>query len=239
MCLTVLSVHQKLITMGPIHEIMANFSVFGPKILFYVENVRRDWVPLPIVIFYYGDRVGKLCLTVDKKLITMGPIHGIHVTGYLLIPFKYQKKKSERFSESSSQRCIYNNFTPTWHPTPTDTSVFCAGKLKASNGGIFVPWGGLEHYSTYYEVLVNPAAAAAASAAAGTRVEFAPASGGFVPAGAVAGGCSARGDTLYVGQTSSPHRGNVIPGKVHHGQLFYGYMGKEYSSSHYNVLVAR
>ena len=64
-----LVVHNKLITMGSIQGMMAYFSVSCPKMLFYIENTGRDSVPLPIIIFYYGDRRGKLCLTGNDNLL--------------------------------------------------------------------------------------------------------------------------------------------------------------------------
>ncbi len=64
----------KSIAVHPGQEMMAYFSLSGPNILFYMENMLRDLVPLPIIIFYHGERRGKLCLTVvDNKLITMRP----------------------------------------------------------------------------------------------------------------------------------------------------------------------
>ncbi len=44
---------------------MAYFSLSGPNILFYIQNTRRDPVPLAIIIFYYGERMGKLCLIIQ------------------------------------------------------------------------------------------------------------------------------------------------------------------------------
>ncbi len=41
----------KLNTIHPGQEILAHFSLSGPNILFYIENVGRDLVPLAIIIF--------------------------------------------------------------------------------------------------------------------------------------------------------------------------------------------
>ncbi len=43
-------------TVGPGQEIVADFSVSGPSVLLGIESLVRDWVPLPIMIFYYGER---------------------------------------------------------------------------------------------------------------------------------------------------------------------------------------
>ncbi len=96
LCLTI---DKKLITMGLIHGMMANISVSGPKIRFHIENMGRDWVSLPIIFFYYGDRSGKLCLTIDKKLITMGPINGMManlsvISQYLLLRYCFIQSTS-------------------------------------------------------------------------------------------------------------------------------------------------
>ncbi len=45
--------------------------------LFYIENMGKDWVPLVIMIFYYGDRAGNLRLTVDEYFTTLGPGKGM------------------------------------------------------------------------------------------------------------------------------------------------------------------
>ncbi len=52
---------EELITMGPVQGMMAYFSLSGPKMLFYIEDMRKDLVPLPIIIFFVmgiGDRLG-------------------------------------------------------------------------------------------------------------------------------------------------------------------------------------
>ena len=62
--------------MGPGQGMMATFSVCGPNILFYMENIGRDWFLLGIMIFYYGDRAGELCLSVVQYLTIVGPGQG-------------------------------------------------------------------------------------------------------------------------------------------------------------------
>ena len=52
---------------------LAYFSLSGPNVLFYIENMRSDPVPIAIAIFYYGERSGKLCLAVHDNMTTMTP----------------------------------------------------------------------------------------------------------------------------------------------------------------------
>ncbi len=56
---------------------MAYFSLSGPNIPSYVENLMKDPVPVAIIILYYGETRQKLCLTVDIKLTTMCPGEGM------------------------------------------------------------------------------------------------------------------------------------------------------------------
>ena len=47
---------------------MAYFSLPGPNALFCIENMERDLVPLPIIIFNYGDRPRNMCLNVRYQI---------------------------------------------------------------------------------------------------------------------------------------------------------------------------
>ncbi len=56
---------------------MAHFSLSGPNILFHIENMGRDLVRLGMIMFYYGERRGKLCLIASNRWSTMHPGQGI------------------------------------------------------------------------------------------------------------------------------------------------------------------
>ena len=50
---------KKMVPVGPGQEVLANFPVSGPNVLLDILNMARDWVPPPIIIFYYGETAGK------------------------------------------------------------------------------------------------------------------------------------------------------------------------------------
>lgn len=78
-----------------------------------------------------------------------------------------------------------------------------------------------------FEVLVN------------CNYEWRSASDGNVPAGAIVGGRTKTGETLYVGRAS--HCGITTPGKVHpsHRCLYLPFGWKEHRYTHYEVLCSR
>lgn len=92
--------------------------------------------------------------------------------------------------------------------------------------GCHIPWGCAERGVHKYEVLCYQR---------GTWVE---ATNGKVPDGAVKGGYSEKGETLFIGRAN--HRGNFIPGKVHpsHKVCYVSYGGKEVPYQSYEVFVA-
>ncbi|KAF2884505.1 hypothetical protein ILUMI_21679 [Ignelater luminosus] len=62
-------------------------------------------------------------------------------------------------------------------------------------------------------------------------------SGGYIPPGAVPGGRTNTGETLYIGRVH--HGGSETVGKVHpsHGCLYIPYGGNEVSYKQYDILV--
>ncbi len=65
--------------MRPGQGILACFSLSGPNIVLIWKTWAENRFHLPFLIFYYGERIAKLCLTVDVKLTTMHPGQGIMV----------------------------------------------------------------------------------------------------------------------------------------------------------------
>lgn len=101
------------------------------------------------------------------------------------------------------------------------------GKLVASHGVMYVPWGGEEHGLEEYETLIVPANA----------VNWVGSSGGEILPNAIPGGVSLDGETLYIGRTQ--HEDTLTVGKVHpsHGTLYISYGGAEIGFDSYELLV--
>ena len=99
------------------------------------------------------------------------------------------------------------------------------GKLCASHGCAYVPWGGLEHGKPQYQVLV------------GGPNNWVRTSGSNVPPGAFPGGQSEDGEPLFVGRVN--HEGSLTTGKVQqsHGVCYISFGGQELGFPEYEVLM--
>lgn len=89
----------------------------------------------------------------------------------------------------------------------------------------YVSYGGAEHPKDHYQVLCEQ------------RFEWVPTFGGHVPPGAVEGGKTSDGESLYIGRV---HHDNAITvGKVHpsHGVCYVPFDGKEVAHDSYETLV--
>ncbi|XP_030761870.1 uncharacterized protein LOC115886738 [Sitophilus oryzae] len=91
----------------------------------------------------------------------------------------------------------------------------------------YVAYGGSEHELTQYQVLCEQ------------RFDWLPSGGGNIPPGAVEGGRTADGESLFIGRVY--HDGALSIGKVHpsHGVCYVPFDGKEVGHSNYEVLVLR
>ncbi|XP_050311628.1 uncharacterized protein LOC126747168 [Anthonomus grandis grandis] len=91
----------------------------------------------------------------------------------------------------------------------------------------YVAYGGAEHAKGQYQVLCEQ------------RFDWVPTSGGHVPPGAVEGGKTSDGETLYVGRVH--HDGACTVGKVHpsHGVCYIPFDGREVGHDSYEILVLR
>ncbi|XP_063980312.1 natterin-4-like isoform X1 [Diachasmimorpha longicaudata] len=98
-------------------------------------------------------------------------------------------------------------------------------KAKPEHGIAYVPYGGNEIMKHDFEVLMP------------VEFRWVPSRHGQVPHGAVEGGRTSTGETLYVGRTI--HNGVPCVGKVHpsHGSLYIPYSGREIPFREYEVLV--
>lgn len=102
------------------------------------------------------------------------------------------------------------------------------GKIVPSHQCIYVPYAGSEKRHDQYEYLVRPAYGS---------IDWVPAHDGLIPSGAVMGGRTSNGETLYIGRAY--HQGSWVIGKVHssHRVLYIPFGGDEISISDYEVLV--
>ncbi|XP_026759335.2 C3 and PZP-like alpha-2-macroglobulin domain-containing protein 8 isoform X2 [Galleria mellonella] len=100
------------------------------------------------------------------------------------------------------------------------------GKLVASHGCAYVPWGGQEHGKPTYQVLV------------GGPNNWVPTNGSNVPPGAFPGGQTEDGETLFIGRVR--HEGSVTTGKVQqsHGVCYISFGGQELGFPDYEILMA-
>lgn len=100
------------------------------------------------------------------------------------------------------------------------------GKLIASHGTSYVPWGGQENPVSDYEVLCD------------FRGTWVASSGGSIPPNAVPGGQSEEGEPLYIGRVV--HEGSLQVGKVQasHNVCYIPYGGQELGFQDYEVLVS-
>ncbi|CAH2102819.1 unnamed protein product [Euphydryas editha] len=100
------------------------------------------------------------------------------------------------------------------------------GKLVASHGCAYIPWGGQEHGKPQYQVLV------------GGRNHWVPTSGSNIPPGAFPGGQSEDGEPLFIGRVR--HEGSVTTGKVQqsHGVCYISFGGQELGFPEYEILMS-
>lgn len=100
------------------------------------------------------------------------------------------------------------------------------GKVLSSHGVCYVPWGGGEHGKPDYEILT------------GSGVHWVQSVDGQLPPGAVPGGNSEDGETLYIGRAT--HEGTQTVGKVQpsHKVCYIPFGGQELSYPEYEVLVS-
>ena len=94
----------------------------------------------------------------------------------------------------------------------------------------YVVHSGHEHKYHNFEVLtVRP----------GVELVWTPTNGGNIPAGAVPGGVTAHGETLYIGRHMQGR--SMVIGKVHpsHGCAYIGYDGHEIKCHQYEILCER
>lgn len=98
------------------------------------------------------------------------------------------------------------------------------GKVLINNN-CHVPYNGVEHSMSTFEVLIN------------SNYQWAPSSNGQVPHNAILGGRTSTGEQLYVGRAT--HCGVMTPGKVHpsHGCIYIPFSWKEHRYTNYEVLV--
>ncbi|XP_063216418.1 uncharacterized protein LOC134527556 [Bacillus rossius redtenbacheri] len=99
------------------------------------------------------------------------------------------------------------------------------GKVVPGHGGMFVAWGGQEHSKFDYEVYCHP------------HVAWEQGAYGSVPYGAVVGGHTSSGETLYVGRVL--HSGTLTPGKIQpsHRVCYISFGGQEIPFDTYEVLI--
>ncbi|XP_044268897.1 uncharacterized protein LOC123014086 [Tribolium madens] len=99
------------------------------------------------------------------------------------------------------------------------------GKLLASHGTAYVPWGGQENGVAEYEVLCD------------FPGNWVACSGANIPPNAVTAGQSEDGEPLYVGRVV--HDGSLTVGKVQpsHGVVYIAYGGTELGFQDYEILV--
>ncbi|XP_055635915.1 uncharacterized protein LOC129775323 isoform X2 [Toxorhynchites rutilus septentrionalis] len=100
------------------------------------------------------------------------------------------------------------------------------GKVVASHGLCYVPWGGAENPIAEYEVLCD---------AVGS---FVSASGSEIPPNAIPAGESEDGEPLFIGRVS--HEGTQTVGKVQpsHGVCYIPYGGQELAFADYEIYVS-
>ncbi|KAJ8979375.1 hypothetical protein NQ317_003074 [Molorchus minor] len=100
-------------------------------------------------------------------------------------------------------------------------------KVIPSKDVAYVPYGGQEHAKDRFQVLCEQ------------RFDWVPAHGGIVPPGAVDGGRTSSGETLYIGRVH--HQGSHTVGKVHpsHRVCYIPFDGKEIPYQQYEILILR
>ncbi|CAG9764549.1 unnamed protein product [Ceutorhynchus assimilis] len=100
-------------------------------------------------------------------------------------------------------------------------------KVMPEKNVAYVAYNGQEHAKDRYQVLCEQ------------RFDWVPSSGGHVPPGAVEGGRTSDGETLYVGRVH--HEGSLTVGKVHpsHGACYIPFGGREIGNDSYEILVLR
>lgn len=175
--------------------------------------------------------------------LTPGKIHTAH--GCLYFPFGGAEQSSLQYEVLISQptsrweNCSSHSGVPAdavigGHDT--DGSQIYVGrafhegdqipaKIIPSKHAAYISFNGQEILKHHFEVfcLSSP--------------NWVPSSHGAIPPGAVIGGRTAAGETLYVGRTF--YQGSLTPGKIQpsHGSLYIPYSGAEIPFKNYDVLV--
>ncbi|XP_026318597.1 uncharacterized protein LOC113229269 [Hyposmocoma kahamanoa] len=116
--------------------------------------------------------------------------------------------------------------SPLWVIRAHHSGDLIPGKLAIKHKHAFIPFGGNELTVHNFEVLCAPP----------HLIRWLPASNGQAPAGAIPGGNTHTGETLYIGRAK--HLRSLTPGKVHpsHGCMYMSFGGKEVRHTQYEVL---
>ncbi|XP_026333588.1 uncharacterized protein LOC113240478 [Hyposmocoma kahamanoa] len=116
--------------------------------------------------------------------------------------------------------------SPLWVIRAHHSGDHIPGKLAIKHKQAYVAFGGNEVIVHNFEVLCAPA----------HLIRWKPASNGAVPAGAIPGGHTKTGETLYIARVD--HMNSLTPGKVHrsHGCMYISFGGKEVRHTQYEVL---
>ncbi|XP_050671047.1 uncharacterized protein LOC126969565 isoform X2 [Leptidea sinapis] len=107
-----------------------------------------------------------------------------------------------------------------------ESNAIIPGKLVASHGCAYIPWGGQEHGKAEYQVLV------------GGPNNWVPTNGSNIPPGAFPGGESEDGEPLFIGRVR--HEGSITTGKVQqsHGVCYISFAGQELGFPDYEILMS-
>ncbi|XP_026333591.1 natterin-3-like isoform X2 [Hyposmocoma kahamanoa] len=116
--------------------------------------------------------------------------------------------------------------SPLWVIRAYHSGDLIPGKLAINHKQAYIAFGGNEVIVHSFEVLCAPA----------HLIRWKPASMGAVPAGAIPGGKTQTGETLYIGRVD--HMNSLTPGKVHpsHRRMYISFGGKEVPYTQYEVL---
>ncbi|XP_045780238.1 uncharacterized protein LOC123877483 [Maniola jurtina] len=116
--------------------------------------------------------------------------------------------------------------SPLWVIRAWHNGDLLPGKLSVRHNAASVMYNGKEIPVQKIDVLC----------AKPESLRWVPASNGSVPPGAIPGGRTSTGETLYVGRAR--HQLSVTPGKIHpsHGSCYIGFGGAEVAHKMYDVL---
>ncbi|PXF45576.1 hypothetical protein BWQ96_04653 [Gracilariopsis chorda] len=122
------------------------------------------------------------------------------------------------------------NGNPIYICRATVKGELCVGKFYPRREIAKIPYGGEEHVFHSCEILVCREA---------EKLAWVPMSGGKTPYGAITGGHTKHGKTLFVGRVNVRHE--VIPGKIYpdHHRIYICNEGKEQNYYHYEALAIK